>query len=330
MILILALWILSILAVFAGLTGMRVRQKIAVVSRLEKRDALHYIARTGVQSARVLLINRLADTSVLNVEAMAFLFQQPDVFRRISSGDGYAQVSYLNYDKGVESPVQMFGVQDEERKLNINTASDKELTRLFRIAAGLREDEAEEIAHAIVDWRSEQEQQISGFDGEEYYRRLNFPYDPKKAPFEVLEEVLLVKGMNPTVFERVRDFLTVYGDGRVNINTAPEPVLQALGLSANMAGMMIAARHGGDHQPCTDDDRLFADSGSSLDVSALGDLDPDQLAEIDQLYHAGRLSVLSGIFHIHAEAFLESGQERRFIDCVVQGEDGKILAWREY
>lgn len=330
MVLILALWILSILAVFAGLSGMRVRQKIAMVSRLEKRDEVHYIAQTGVQLARALLTNRLRDSSGLNVEAMAFVFQQPEVFQKVASDNGSVQVSYLNYDSGITSPVRMFGVQDEERKLNLNTASDKELARLLSVAAGLDEDSAEDIAHAIVDWRSEQDQQISGFYGDEYYSRLNFPYDPKKAPFEVLEEVLLVKGMNPMVFERVRDFLTVYGDGQININTASEPVLQALGLSANMAGMIISARHGADHLPCTDDDRLFADSGASLDVGALGELDPDQLAEIDRLYQDGRLSVFSEIFHIHAEAVLETGQEKRFIDCVVQGRDGKILAWREY
>ena len=68
------------------------------------------------------------------------------------------------------------------------------------------------------------------------------PYRCKNAPFETLRELLLVKGMTETVFygqagnetqniepvEGIQKYLTIYGDGKVNINEASSMVIQSL------------------------------------------------------------------------------------------------------
>jgi general secretion pathway protein K len=75
-----------------------------------------------------------------------------------------------------------------------------------------------------------------------YYRDLVEPYRCKNAPFETLRELLLVKGMTETVFygqagdetqniepvEGIQKYLTIYGDGKVNINEASPMVIQSL------------------------------------------------------------------------------------------------------
>ena len=52
---------------------------------------------------------------------------------------------------------------------------------------------------------------------------------------EVLDELLLVKGVTRDIFDKVKDRVTVYGTGQVNINTAGMRVLQSLGMSEELA-----------------------------------------------------------------------------------------------
>jgi general secretion pathway protein K len=75
---------------------------------------------------------------------------------------------------------------------------------------------------------------------EEYYQSLEKPYHCKNGPLEVLSELLLVKGMTREIFYGKADaegagpttgmgeYLTVYGDGMVNLNDASATVLRTL------------------------------------------------------------------------------------------------------
>lgn len=331
MVLVLALWILSILAIFAFSIGLGVRQKISLVSRLERREAVHYAAKAGIQKARAALRSISDEKKSFDVlDSKKFKYNNPDFFRGISTGEGIVEVSYQNYDQGLNNPVTMYGFEDEERKLNINAASREELQRLFMHAAGLNQEGALDLANAIIDWRTVLDQEIAGFYSDEYYSNLNFPYEPKKKDFEFLEEVVLVKGMNPEIFIRVKDFLTVYGDGRVNINTAPKPVLLSLGMTWDVVDLIIRGRNGKDQLPATADDYFLTDNGGSLQLEGLGSIKPEQSAQIDQLYAQRKILTISEFFRIHAKALLTGRKETRFIDCAVQAEDGRILAWREY
>jgi DNA uptake protein ComE-like DNA-binding protein len=83
-----------------------------------------------------------------------------------------------------------YGITDESGKLNINAVTSDELMTL-------PENLAQNIADAIVDWRSPTGQASS--DGAEtpYYESLPEPYDCKNAAYETVEELLLVDGVTP-------------------------------------------------------------------------------------------------------------------------------------
>lgn len=91
-----------------------------------------------------------------------------------------------------------FGVTDESSKLHLNRASASQLLKIVQSAAGDDPDiQAKEIVAAIIDWR-DADGKVSGeaTDTEgEYYRRLDHPYQIKNAPFDTVEELLLVKGV---------------------------------------------------------------------------------------------------------------------------------------
>jgi len=135
-------------------------------------------------------------------------------------------------------------IQDEGGKIPINSLVNgnayNPLIRdlLLRLLTGpyfrMEQRKAEEIRDAIKDWiDADDEVTGSGAEGE-YYAGLARPYAAKNAPIDCIEELLMVKGVTRELFygagesPGLAQCMTVFGDGRININTAPKPVLRAL------------------------------------------------------------------------------------------------------
>ncbi|MHC5020149.1 MAG: type II secretion system minor pseudopilin [Planctomycetota bacterium] len=183
-----------------------------------------------------------------------------------------------------------YGLDDENGKININTAPAEILAEL----PGLNS----EIANAIVDWRDDNDE-ISNEEGaeESYYLSLRSPYSPRNAPFETIEELLLVRGITPALLygeDRNRNgvldpnendgeenapeddangeldrgiypFITIWSrernldqdeKARVNVNSADADTLskEVEGIDSNLAGGIVQARtlRGGEFQSIAD------------------------------------------------------------------------------
>jgi type II secretory pathway component PulK len=80
-----------------------------------------------------------------------------------------------------------YGITDESSKLNVNAASADELLAL---PANL----AQNVADAIVDWRSSVNQASSDGAESSFYESLPEPYECKNLAYESVEELLLVNG----------------------------------------------------------------------------------------------------------------------------------------
>jgi len=94
---------------------------------------------------------------------------------------------------------------DEESKLNLNWSSQPALTYMIKYlskAHGL-EYSAEDLAEAIIAYRT-------------------------KKLFDIVEEILLIKGIRRQDIEIFKEYFTAAPIYQVNINTAKEPVLKAL------------------------------------------------------------------------------------------------------
>ncbi len=102
----------------------------------------------------------------------------------------------------------------EESKININTASEEQLIALLE-KAGM--PSAQEIAANILIYRGDKE------DDQKLYERSG--YLPKQDTFNCVEEFALVKGIAKSDFEKLKGYITVYGKGSLDINTASEGVL---------------------------------------------------------------------------------------------------------
>lgn len=108
------------------------------------------------------------------------------------------------------------------------------------------------IVPAIIDWTDRDsdvtylafvKHENTGAE-EDYYRSLDPPARCRNGPVDVIDELLIVKGMTPQTLGRLRESLTTFGDGKVNINAAPSLVLQSLceSISPAVAQMILKRR----------------------------------------------------------------------------------------
>ena len=327
-ILILTIWVLSFLTIFAIGMGSIVSSQLNLASYFKDRLTMYYLAKAGVERATVELItdrNKSCDT--LNED----LTNNESFFKEIPLDTGYFSVSYHLKDKTGLDEV-FYGAEDEASKININYAPAEALKSLLKIIGEVDDGTASDIANAVIDWRDE-DIVVSPFGAEDdYYKSLELPYSCKNKKFQVLEELLLVRGMTPEIFLKIKDLVTVYGEGKTNINTAGFSIFLALGLSNDFAERMIKFRQGTDEKDGTIDDNVFK---SVEDMRNIGPMFTEESIALNRLISYDMCAVKSDIFRITSSGVLkkDKGRElRRTITCVImrKGEDKpKILYWRE-
>lgn len=339
-ILVLVLWSLCLLAIFAVHLGSGARQKIIMVGRLDARDRLHFIAEAGVKRA---ILELKKKRGMSGFDALKDCWSNSIcIFKEIQLGVGSFTVSYdyLNRESG-EYQIR-YGIIDEERKININKTKRIVIERLFKIV-GLREMEAQNLSASIVDWRDgDSELSIPlGSAEDRYYRNLKESYEAKDMDFEVLEELFLVKGMNREIFDKIKDSITIYGEGRVNINTAGEEVLLSLGLLESVVNKILSFRCGQDLIEASADDNVFDSSANiAAQLSQFYSLGDREAANLNNLVSAKKLTTKSDNFMIKSVAKLSKKDTSLEVICVFErfSEDsdengskkgGKIRYWRE-
>jgi DNA uptake protein ComE-like DNA-binding protein len=310
---------------------------------MDDKGKLHFIAEAGVKRA-IVELKKQDPTSEEFSNLNEFWSNNPLAFKEIQVGEGNFTVGYSPYFKGVgnsegesinadsekKSSIR-YGIIDEERKINLNTAEVEILKRLFQNVASLDEESATELAYCIIDWRDEDSNfQHPEYGAEDsYYKNLKHPYKTKNAEYEILEELLLVKGMNNEIFDKAKDYLTVFGEGQININTASEEVLSALGLTNELVTKILSFRCGDDLKEATSDDDVF--TSSSVVITELKKTIPLDLSEISQLeilIAKKQLTTISENFMIKSTAKLDNRDVTHQIIAIV-GSKGEIKYWQE-
>lgn len=153
---------------------------------------------------------------------------------------------------------------DENGKINLNKLIDEQgkvckaaIEQFLHLIDVLNRQPGPHIDYsivpAIVDWLDADDNVIAlpllqnDNTGAEsaYYMKLNPSYKCRNAPLEAVDELLLVRGITPETLERIRNYVTVYGEGKVNINSAPKEVIESLSekMDAGLAQAIIDRRN---------------------------------------------------------------------------------------
>ena len=308
MVLIIVLWSLFFLGALALAIAAYVRPQLSLAGRLNDSALARVLAESGVKRAMAQINNG----TTLSVDTLKeFVPGGPFDFKTQGAGGGTFSYTLI----------------DEERKLNINTASEDILKRLFTIIAGLAPQQAEDITAAILDWRQPGEGARKNGAKSDYYQALTPSYPCKKGPFDVPEELLLVKGMTSEIFKNIKNEITIYGTGCININTADPPVLRSLGITAALADKIINYRNGNDGWPATNDDRIFSDAGDITNtLKTAQPLTKDEVNQLANIIGEGSLCVRSDNFK--GSSIGKNNRESLLIDFIFNRQ-GHIKFWRE-
>jgi general secretion pathway protein K len=130
----------------------------------------------------------------------------------------------------------------ETGKIDINKA-DQTLLQGLMNHAPVDEEQQTRIVNAILDWRDKDDLvHLEGAEKKEY-QDAGLSYQPRNKPFQSIEELQLVLGMDATVSKWIEALVTTSGQQQVDLQQAAKEVLQVLpGLDAGLVDTYIAAR----------------------------------------------------------------------------------------
>ncbi len=192
----------------------------------------------------------LATGALLLIEAkldyVARSVQQARQNQMLRSSDPWLGIDSL-YSGTYEVDSQAVYVQasDLGAKLNINNLSEDELKTFLGFV--LKDYvTADGLAQSIMDWTDVDDiARLHGGEKDDYIKNGLLTL-PANGPFRAIEQLQFVKGMTPQIYATISPYLTTYGGGLVNLNTAPVPVLKALpGMTDQMLSVILSLRSQG-------------------------------------------------------------------------------------
>jgi len=180
------LWCLALLSVVVIGVLHTARMDLLVVKNYGDRIQAHYLAMAGIEKAKALLYQDARERSRSSRHHSGALYNAPELFRDVAFGRG--QFSVFRRGREDEGGGILYGISDEESRLNINVASAEELAQLY----GMTPD----IVAAIQDWRDEDNTVTPGGAELDYYASLDPPYQPRNGPLQTVRELLMVRGVS--------------------------------------------------------------------------------------------------------------------------------------
>ena len=177
------LWCVALLSVVIISVLHTARMDLLTGKNFGDKIQARYLALAGIEKAEALLYKNALDRSHTGVNHTGELYDDASDFREVDYGRG--TYSVLRRGHGDEGGDVVYGISDEESRLNINVADSNELTQV----QGLGSD----TAAAIIGWRT----QGGTVADDDYYMSQNPPYHARGGAFETVRELLMVRGITP-------------------------------------------------------------------------------------------------------------------------------------
>ncbi|MFZ3137887.1 MAG: type II secretion system minor pseudopilin GspK [Thermodesulfovibrionales bacterium] len=224
-----------------------------------------------------------------------------------------------NYTPGfiempIENPFEDFKgtitvrIEDENSKFNVNTIINQRGEKdtygydsFIRLLEALLLDK--KIADRVLDW----------IDNDSIANLPDSETNAKNLPFVSVDEMLLINGITRKDYDTLLPYVTVFGDGKININGAEKPVLRSLsGISDVLAQTVIDYRK---NTPFDGTEKILKVSGfeGPLGTSLMG-----------------HITVQGGAFYISSIA--QSSGVKRIIETkfLMSKSTSEIKYWKEY
>jgi general secretion pathway protein K len=315
---IVALVAITVLAFLAAEFAIFMKVETRVASNANNDEQMLWMGRAGVEMARYVVAqeNRLPYDSLNQIWAGG-------------PGDGAETngplmgLSMTDYPIGDTGTITV-KIIDLERKVNVNSAPAVLLQQVLT-SQGADAGDISAVSDSILDWIDADDATRPAGAESDYYQGQSPPYYAKNGPMDDISELLLVKGVTDAMYKGgedtnnfggvlqrhklgfghapgeapsyafgLKDVLTPFSSGKVNINTADANVLKLIpGMDQESADAIVKYRAGPDGQEGTADDTPFQNPGQ---LAAAG-VNPQIVNQIGQF-----ITTKSTTFEVHVTA----------------------------
>jgi DNA uptake protein ComE-like DNA-binding protein len=179
------LWVVALLSVVVVSVLHTTWLDLIMVKNYGDRIQAHYLALAGIERAEALLYQNASNRSRSAVNHDGSLYNDASDFQNVSFGRG--EFTIVRRGREDEGGGILYGVNDEESRLNVNVAQTNELLQLPNMTS--------DVMASIVDWRSPTNVVLPGGAEAPYYESLQPSYEPRNGPFETVRELLMVRGV---------------------------------------------------------------------------------------------------------------------------------------
>ena len=311
---ILTILVISLIVMLTLQFNVSMREDLTSSVNFKDGVLLNAIARSGFNCATGLLAE---DGATNGFDSLNEMWAQSQGFSEIS-GSMFMEGRFVVEISDLCGRIQINQLVDANGKV---VQAQRELLERFLGSEefGMDPEAVTNLVDAIKDW-IDPDDDVTRFGAENgYYGSLDTPYSCANAPLQFLSELLLIRGMTKELFYGTKErpgiagYLSVCGDGRINMNTAPPLVLKALseGLNDEMVGEMLSYR--------TDDQNDLAKPDWYKEIPGMGDvvIDPSLI------------STSSSCFEIKSTGIKDAMS--RIVTGTVSRENGskvRILSWK--
>lgn len=239
--LVLVIWVLSILTIMAGSFALSMKRESTIISGNRGLAQAIAIAESGLVMAQLMLMHPNqpqrwhTDGSIYQID-----YTDNHAAPCVPSATSENACSSLPSENDSKMRIQLLS---ETGKIDLNNADQTLLQTLFRFAP-IEEKAQNNLVSAILDWRDEDDLiHIDGAEKKEY-QAAGLAYGPRNKPFQSIEELQLVLGMNEALYQWLENLITVHsGESTVDLTQASKTMLHLLsGLDPEQINQYIAAK----------------------------------------------------------------------------------------
>ena len=181
--LIIVLWIVVILSAIGMEFSYSMRIETDCNKNFSDRQRAYFGARAGIERAvkeivrykeAVKIIRDIEEEPLWNLRGIPNHFRIGDIAIRVK-------------------------IEPENARINISSLSNKSLKEIL-LKMGLQEEKVDSVINCLLDWQDgDNLHRMMGAE-KDYYEELNPSYQPANTPIEVIEELLMIKGVDARLF----------------------------------------------------------------------------------------------------------------------------------
>ncbi|MFO7937079.1 MAG: type II secretion system protein GspK [Kiritimatiellia bacterium] len=256
--LIIAIWTISLLSILVLSFALDAMIEGRISTYIRQRRRVDYLTQSGVAIAEMLLEKKNNVSSASGADEKEDRWKQPALC--IKRGESAV------VEEPIEEGVVRVEIIPEEARWNVNllvgSRYDEVWERIFE-KAGIPQEYFSELIDCWNDWVDKDSLPSSDGAEDDYYETLDPPYKARNRQIDTVDEMLLIKNfgdavlnggiMNPEEENEelqinvrgIKELFTTYGDGKINVNSAPMEVLVTIpGIDEITAGAIIEERKG--------------------------------------------------------------------------------------